>query len=106
LLAQFILDCAHAVVSRQLPSEHQEYIFEHLQATSKSEYAGAHFLARQFSKIDAATTFTEGLKLMLDGFETWLGKERTVWLAAFTCTADRCVATPAISAGFPVDARG
>lgn len=74
LLMQFVLTSAHAVVSRQLPAEHERYVYERLTATPKDEHAGAHFVAKTFSKLDAETAFREGLSILLDGFAGWLRK--------------------------------
>jgi len=71
LIAQFVLSCAHAVVSRQLPGQHEKYVYEKLKATSKESYGGAHFLAKPFSKLDADTTFEAGLQMLLDGIGAW-----------------------------------
>ena len=59
------------LVARQLPGQHEKYVFDKLKATSKQIYTGVHFVAKAFSKLDADTFFEVGLEVMLDGIERW-----------------------------------
>lgn len=72
LLMLFLTSLASAHVYRQEPAEHQSYLREHLQLFPPAEYEGAHFLMPEFSGLSTATTFEEGLRLLLDGIEGWL----------------------------------
>ena len=72
LLMLFVLAVANADVNHQQPATHRKYIMEHLGQFSKTDYGGAAFLADAFTKIDTKTTFEQGLRLLLNGFERWL----------------------------------
>jgi AcrR family transcriptional regulator len=77
LLMQFVLSSAFAQVSRQLPIEHERFVYEHLTAQSASRHPGAHYLASTFSQLDAETAYREGLRILLDGFTAWPRKSGT-----------------------------
>lgn len=72
LLMLFLVAVANADVNRQQPAAHRSYILAHLEQFPAADYPGAAFLAEAFTRIDTATTFDQGLELLLDGFETWL----------------------------------
>ena len=73
LIMQFVVGSAHAQVARQLPGDHEAYVYDRLQATSASRYPGAHYVARAFSRLDAETVFDAGLAALLDAFARWRG---------------------------------
>jgi|SRR5579871_589535 len=72
LLMQFVLSAAYAEVGRQLPAEHERYVYEQITATPRARYGAAHYVARAFSRLDAKCAFDAGLALLLDGFAGWL----------------------------------
>lgn len=76
LLLQYVLSAAYAQVGRQLPAEHEQFVYERLTAGPKEAHPAARFLARPFSQLDAETSFRTGLELLLDGFAAWRAKRR------------------------------
>ena len=72
LLSQYVMSSAYAQVSRQLPAFHEDYIRNQIHTRPASELTGARFFVEAFSTLDSATSFPEGLRLLLGSFETWL----------------------------------
>lgn len=73
LMSQYVMASSYAEVSRQLPAFHEHYIRSHIDSQPVAQLAGAHYFAEAFSTLDSATSFPEGLRLLLDSFEPWLG---------------------------------
>ncbi len=76
LLSQYVMSAAYAQVSHQLPAQHEHYIQERILSQPAQLFPAAHYLALPFSRIDAATAFDEGLRVVLQGIEGWLGPQR------------------------------
>ncbi len=72
LLSQYVMSSSYAEVSRQLPGFHEAYIRHQIDSHPESELSGARYFAEAFSTLDSATSFPEGLRLLIDSFETWL----------------------------------
>jgi AcrR family transcriptional regulator len=75
LLMTFLVSVGAARANSQTPSEHGEFITSYVAKFDSAEVPGAAFLAKPFSKIDAAATFNSGLKVLLDAFESWLASK-------------------------------
>jgi len=78
LLMLFITSISAEVENRQAPGTHHDYIVGYVSRFDRNEVPGASYLVSSFAKLDTAQTFEAGLRLVLDGFETWLepvGKE-------------------------------
>ena len=73
LLSQYVMSSAYAEVSRQLPAFHEHYIRGQIESRPAEQLPGAHYFAEAFSTLDSATSFPEGLRLLIDSFESWLG---------------------------------
>lgn len=72
LVMLFLTAVASAHVHRQEPAEHQAYLREHLELFPRKDYEGAYFLMPEFSRLSTATTFEEGMRLLLDGISAWI----------------------------------
>ncbi|MCY1165610.1 MAG: TetR/AcrR family transcriptional regulator [Pseudomonadota bacterium] len=72
LLSQYVMSSSYAEVSRQLPAFHEHYIRDQIEARPAGQLPGARYFAEAFSTLDSATSFPEGLKLLIGSFETWL----------------------------------
>ena len=74
LLSQYVMASSYAEVSRQLPAFHEHYIRGHIESQPVARLGGAHYFAEAFSTLSSATSFPEGLRLLIDSFESWLGE--------------------------------
>ena len=72
LVSQYVMSSAYAQVSRQLPAFHEAYIRNQIRARPANQLTGARYFVEAFSTLDSATSFPEGLRLLLGSFETWL----------------------------------
>jgi AcrR family transcriptional regulator len=72
LLSQYVMSSSYAEVSRQLPAFHEHYIRDQIGSRPAGQLQGARFFAEAFSTLDSATSFPEGLRLLLGSFESWL----------------------------------
>ena len=63
-------------VSRQLPGFHEQYIRGQIASRPVEQLPGAHYFAEAFRTLDSAPAFPDGLRRLLDSFESWLGEER------------------------------
>ncbi|MDB5963581.1 MAG: TetR family transcriptional regulator [Polaromonas sp.] len=72
LLSQYVMSSSYAEVSRQLPAFHEHYIRGQIQGQPARELEGARYFAEAFCTLDSATSFPEGLRLLLGSFEAWL----------------------------------
>ena len=72
LLSQYVMSSSYAQVSHQLPAFHEAYIRRQIQTRPAGDLPGARYFAEAFSTLDSATSFPEGLRLLLGSFETWL----------------------------------
>ena len=71
LLMQFIVASCMSLVSRQLPADHEKFIRSQFEALSNEEYSAAKTVGAKFAALDFSYTFTSGLNLLLDGFQSW-----------------------------------
>ena len=71
LLLQCVMASSYAEISRQLPGFHQVYIHDKIYSYSESELCGARYFADASSTLDSEISFPEGLRLLIDSFETW-----------------------------------
>jgi len=72
LLSQYVMSSAFAEVSRQLPGFHEHYIRGQIDSHAPHEVEHARYFLDAFSTLDSATSFPVGLKLMIEGFRSWL----------------------------------
>ena len=72
LVSQYAISSAQAQVSRQMPAFHESYIRDQIRARPANQLTGARYFAEAFSTLDSATSFPEGLRLLLGSFETRL----------------------------------
>lgn len=72
LLMLFLLSVGTSTAQRQTPGEHEEFIVGYVSKADARSMPGAFFLAKPFARIDAQSTLDAGLKVLLDGFESWL----------------------------------
>ncbi|WP_109479424.1 TetR/AcrR family transcriptional regulator [Paraburkholderia sp. C35] len=75
LLAQYLLSSNVSAAGRQSPAEHSAYIREKFDAASADSYPAAKIVGTAFSELSADRAFDEGLRLLLDGFEHWIGSQ-------------------------------
>jgi AcrR family transcriptional regulator len=71
LLMLFVVSIGSTSANRQAPKDHGDFIVGYLQSYEPESIPGATFLMKPFAKIDNETSFETGLKLLLDGFESW-----------------------------------
>lgn len=76
LLSQYVMSSSYAEVSRQLPGFHEAYIRHQIESHAEEELSGARYFAEAFSTLDSATSFPEGLRLLIGSFEGWLKPSR------------------------------
>jgi len=69
LLAQYQLASANIEIGHQSPGEHKEYIRERMRGLAPEQYAGALFIVKDFTELEAGETFEAGLELLLVSFE-------------------------------------
>jgi AcrR family transcriptional regulator len=74
LLAQYLLSSSISAAGRQSPAEHSSYLRGKFDAVSDDRYPAAKIVGAAFSGLNAERAFDEGLKLLLDGFDSWLVK--------------------------------
>ncbi|QBR01178.1 TetR/AcrR family transcriptional regulator [Paraburkholderia pallida] len=72
LTMMFVTSISVEIANRQAPGEHKDFIVGYVSQFDREDIPGATFLAEPFTKIDSEKRLDAGLKLMLDGFETWL----------------------------------
>jgi AcrR family transcriptional regulator len=72
LMSQYVMTSSYAQVSRQLPAFHESYIRHQIESQPAGQMQGARFFIEAFSTLDSATSFPEGLKLLIDSFAGWL----------------------------------
>lgn len=73
LLMLLLLSVGTSSAHRQMPGEHEEFIVGYVSSKADARsLPGASFLAKPFARIDAPSTLDVGLKVLLDGFESWL----------------------------------
>jgi AcrR family transcriptional regulator len=72
LLSLYVMSSSYAEVSRQLPAFHEQYIRGQIESRPSGQSPGAHYFADAFATLDSATAFPEGLRLLIDGFASWL----------------------------------
>lgn len=78
LIAQYLVSTSMAEAGRQLPAYHQAFIEEKLGQASATQYPGARFVSKAFSRLSSEISFEEGLRITLDGIEAWLQEPRQI----------------------------
>jgi len=68
----FMTSISLEFANRQAPDEHKEFISRYIARFDHKAIPGAHFLAGSFVKVSHEKRFNAGLKLLLDGFTSWL----------------------------------
>lgn len=76
LLIEFVTAYAHATVAHRWPGEHSGFLDEKLAMLDPEAFPAAHFVSKSFTRLDAGSAFSTGLRLFLDGME--LDRERLV----------------------------
>lgn len=71
LLMLFLVSVASAQVFQQEPSAKREFLLSHIGQFPAGTYPGCAFMLNDFAAIDTATTFEKGLRLLLDGIDSW-----------------------------------
>ncbi|WP_017523839.1 TetR/AcrR family transcriptional regulator [Pusillimonas noertemannii] len=71
LLMQHVMTSAYAVVNRQPPGLHKQFILDRVKMLASDQYPSIHFFAGDFSDLDGDMAFDAGLEILLDGFEKW-----------------------------------
>ncbi|MDN7576845.1 TetR/AcrR family transcriptional regulator [Burkholderia contaminans] len=74
LTMMFVTSISVEFANRQAPGEHKEFIVRHVSQFERKVIPGAAFLVEAFADIDSEKRLDAGLKIMMDGFETWLSK--------------------------------
>lgn len=69
LLIEFITAYAHATVAHRWPGEHSSFLNEKLAGLDANAFPAAHFVSKSFTRLDAASAFATGLRLLLHGLE-------------------------------------
>jgi len=69
----FLESVSMAAIRRQEPAVHKRFLMENFSKFDSNRYPGANFIMEEFSSIDTTKTFEQGLELLLDSFERWLG---------------------------------
>lgn len=77
LTMMFVTSISVEFANRQAPGEHEDFITGYVSRFDRKQIPGAAFLVGPFAKIDSERRLDAGLKLMLDGFETWLASPPT-----------------------------
>ncbi|WP_321871845.1 TetR/AcrR family transcriptional regulator [Paraburkholderia tropica] len=75
LLAQYLLSSSISAAGRQSPAEHSSFLRGKFDAIPDDRYPAAKIVGAAFSGLSAEHAFDAGLKLLLDGFETWQSGE-------------------------------
>lgn len=71
LLMHFLTSITRADMLKLEPVARREALRAHVEQSPAPDYPGARFLIADFTDLDAERTFEAGLKLLLDGFESW-----------------------------------
>ena len=71
LLMLFLTSVARAHMLMLEPAAKRESLLAHVEQFPASDYPGARFLLLAFISIDTESTFEYGLRLILDGLESW-----------------------------------
>jgi AcrR family transcriptional regulator len=77
LTMMFVTSISAEIANRQAPGEHKDFIVGYVSHFDRKDIPGATFLAEPFAKIDSERRLGAGLRLMLDGFETWLANPQS-----------------------------
>jgi AcrR family transcriptional regulator len=72
LTMMFVTSISVEFANRQAPGEHKDFIVGYVSQFDRKDIPGATFLVGPFAKIDSEKRLDAGLKLLMDGFETWL----------------------------------
>ena len=69
LLIEFITAYAHATVAHRWPGEHSNFLNERLAKLDPKTFPATNFVSKSFTRLDATSAFTTGLRLFLHGLE-------------------------------------
>lgn len=72
LLAQHLLSSSISAAGRQSPAEHSNFLRGKFGEIASERYPAAKIVGTAFAELSAEQAFDEGLKLLLDGFGSWL----------------------------------
>jgi hypothetical protein len=54
-------------IGHQIPGEHENFIRSRLEGLDETRYAGALYIATEFSRLNSAETFEVGLEFIIAG---------------------------------------
>jgi AcrR family transcriptional regulator len=72
LTMMFVTSISVEYANRQAPVEHEGFIVGYVSGFSRKDVPGATFMVGPFARIDSEKRLEEGLKMLMDTFETWL----------------------------------
>ena len=67
LLMQYLVSCSMVEIGHQIPGEHENFIRSRLEGLDETRYAGALYIATEFSRLNSAETFEVGLEFIIAG---------------------------------------
>jgi AcrR family transcriptional regulator len=76
LLMLFVMTMATERENHQTPGAHAQYIVNYVSGFEPDRIPGASFMVEPFARLDSDTTFEAGLRVLLDGFASWLARGR------------------------------
>ena len=68
----FLESVAVSHLRHRMPAEHEQYLMSHMSQFDAEAYEGAAFMMPSFAKVSTEKTFSSGLSVLLDAFESWL----------------------------------
>lgn len=68
----FLESVAVSHLRHRMPAEHNRYLLDHMAQFDAKDHAGAAFMMDSFASLDTETTFSDGLAVLLNAFESWL----------------------------------
>jgi hypothetical protein len=74
----FLESVAISHLRRRMPINHRDYLVDHMRQFDSENYDGASYMMGSFATVSTEATFTTGLKLLLDAFESWLKTNNAV----------------------------
>lgn len=74
LTMMFVTSISVEYANRQAPGQHESFIVNYVSQFDRKDVPGASFMVGPFAKIDSEKRLGAGLKLLMDGFATWLSK--------------------------------
>lgn len=77
LLVDFIIANAQATVRHRWPGEHKDFLDERLAQLDPDTFPTVHFVRESYTSLNALSTFSTGLRLLLDAFDLALNREHS-----------------------------